>query len=104
MHPRTNQIIGLVLTVPNPLVQMGKKNSTKIVMLGSVQCSVQKRVIGALHCDNADLYVNDNVYRYNPKVLAYVCIQEQIVELVLTALGISKFAKWAKLSVINFIS
>ena len=57
--PRTNQILGLVLTVPLPFVQMGKKISTKIdiAMLGSIVCSELKRVIGALHCENADHYV-----------------------------------------------
>ena len=48
MHPRTNQIIGLVLTVPLPLVQMGKNNSTKIATFGSIG-SVEKKVFGALH-------------------------------------------------------
>ena len=55
MHPRTNQILGLVLIVPLPLVQMGKKDPTKIAMLRSVE----KRVIGALHCDYADHFVHD---------------------------------------------
>ena len=48
MHPRTNQIIGLVLTVPLPLVQMGKNNSTKIATFGSIG-SVEKKVFGASH-------------------------------------------------------
>ena len=43
MHPRTNQILGLVLTVPLPLVQMGKEDSTKIATF----LSVEKRFIGA---------------------------------------------------------
>ena len=69
--------------------QVGQTVSHKLTL-----CSVLKRVIGALHCDNADHYVH-NVYRYNRFIHTCVCIQEQIkliIELVLTVLGISKFA------------